>query len=79
MTKQNLTDEELSEHISVLSNIISPSDTKDSIMILFGAFIGLVADDYPDEVKQYLSVLKQELQTLLGSGVKILSQPSNSV
>jgi len=62
MAKQNLSDEELTKHISRLSGITSPTDTKDSIMILFGAFIGLVADDYPDKVGQYLSVLKQVLQ-----------------
>lgn len=62
MTKQNLSDEELSEYISILSDIISPSDSKDCIMILFGAFVGLVADDYPNKVAQYFSALKQVLK-----------------
>lgn len=59
MAKQNLSDEELSKYISMLSDVVQSSDTKDSVMILFGAFIGLVADDYPHKVEQYLSVLGQ--------------------
>ena len=59
MAKQNLSDQELSKFISSALDIVKPNDSKKRIVDLFGAFVGLVADDYPERTKQYLEVLKQ--------------------
>ena len=59
MAKQNLSDQELSKFISSALGLVKPSDSKNRILDLFGAFVGLVADDYPERTRQYLDVLKQ--------------------
>jgi len=59
MAKQNLSDQELSKFISSALDLVKLSDSKKRILDLFGAFVGLVADDYPERTKQYLEVLKQ--------------------
>lgn len=59
MAKQNLTDNELIKYISLLFDIVKPDDSKKRILDLFGVFVGLVADEYPERTKQYLDVLKQ--------------------
>lgn len=62
MAKQNLSDNEISSYVAMLSNMVSPSDTKESVMILFGAFVGLVADDCPEKARLYLFVLEKALK-----------------
>ena len=59
MAKQNLSDQELAKFISSALDIVKLNDSKKSILDLFGAFVGLVADDYPERTKQYLKALKQ--------------------
>lgn len=59
MAKQKLSDQELTKYISSFFEIVGPNDSKEHILNLFGAFVGLVADDYPERTKQYLDVLKQ--------------------
>jgi hypothetical protein len=59
MAKQNLSDQELVKYISLLFDIINPNDSKKLIIDLFGAFVCLVADDYPKQTKQYLDALKK--------------------
>ena len=59
MAKQNLSDKELGEFISLALDLVKINDSRKRILDLFGAFVGLVADDYPEKTKQYLEVLRQ--------------------
>jgi len=57
MAKQNLTDEKLLEYVSDLHEIINPTSKEMRIFSIFSAFICVVADDYPERTKEYLSTL----------------------
>ena len=59
MAKRNLSDQELTKYISSLFDIVGANDSKERILDFFGAFVGIVADDYPERTKQYLDVLKR--------------------
>jgi len=59
MAKQNLSDQELTEFISSFFEVVGHIDSKGRVLDLFGAFVALVADDYPERTRQYLEALKQ--------------------
>jgi|GEM_PF-6859974 len=59
MANQNLTDEQLERFMLLLLEIVSLNDSSRRIFDLFGAFVCMVADDYPERTTQYLDALKQ--------------------
>ena len=58
LMEQNLTDEQLTWFADRLLEIVNPGDSNERIFKAFGAFVCLVADDFPKETVQYLAVLK---------------------
>jgi len=67
MAKQNLSDQELSEFISLLFGIINPNDSKKLILELFNAFVCVVANDNPERTKEYLEAIRKLKDKLLPS------------
>ncbi|NQU83843.1 MAG: hypothetical protein HQ536_03975 [Parcubacteria group bacterium] len=57
--KQIISDNELLDYISILHEIIKPTSKEMRIFRIFSAFICVVANDYPERTKEYLSVLAQ--------------------
>ena len=57
MAKQNLPDRDIQEYIIHLSKLFTFPCSKNRVKALFGAYVGLVADDYPERAKEYLDTL----------------------